>query len=136
MQAAATRAAGIPRLRRTDRLNATPHLVAADHSGLLNALPIAAAVIERTSERMLKVVAHNDRFVEAVERSSCTALDWNEADCLKDGPIAELIQNFFDGVDACGELDFKQGEGVASHYFRLKLAPLPATGASLPSKKL
>jgi diguanylate cyclase (GGDEF)-like protein len=132
MQAAATRAAGIPRLRRTDRLNATPHLVAADHSGLLNALPIAAAVIERTSERTLKVVAHNDRFVEAVERSSCTALDWNEADCLRDGPIAELIQNFFDGVDACGELDFKQGEGVASHYFRLKLAPLPANGASVP----
>src|SRR4051812_47258645 len=99
MQAAAARPAGIPRLRRTDRLKATPHLLAADHSGLLNALPIAAAVIERTSEQALKVVAHNDRFVEAVERSSCTALDWNQADCLKAGPIAELIQNFFDGID-------------------------------------
>jgi len=132
MQAAATRPAGIPRLRRTDRLNATPPLLAADHSGLLDALPIAAAVIERTSQGALKVAAHNSRFVDAVERSSCTALDWNDADCLKEGPIADLIQNFFDGSDVCGELDFKQGEGVSSHYFRLKLAPLPASGLPSP----
>jgi diguanylate cyclase (GGDEF)-like protein len=132
MQAAATRPGGIRRLRRTDRLNATPHLVAADHSGLLAALPIAAAVIERTAEHALKIIGHNSRFVEAVERSSCTALDWNEAECLKEGAIADLIQKFFDGSDLTGELDFKQGEGVSSHYFRLKLAPLPAANSQMP----
>ena len=53
------------------------------------------------------------------------ANDWNEADCLKSGPIADLIHRFFDGTDVTGELDFKDGEGVASRYFRVKLAPLP-----------
>src|SRR5437762_12512639 len=129
MQAAATRATGVQRLRRSDRLNATPHLVAADDLGLLNALPIAAAIIERTDDKKLKVAAHNSRFVEAVQKSSCTALDWNDADCLKGGPIAEVIQNFFDGADATGELDFKQGEGVSTHFFRLKLAPLAKKGS-------
>jgi diguanylate cyclase (GGDEF)-like protein len=125
MQAAATRATGVQRLRRSDRLNATPHLSAADDLGLLNALPIAAAIIERQDDKCLKVAAHNSRFIEAVKRSNCSALNWNEADCLKAGAIADLLHNFFDGVDTAGELDFKHGEGVSSHFFRLKLAPLP-----------
>jgi len=132
MQAAASRAAGVQRPRRTDRSNVIPHLVAADDLGLLNALPIAAAIIERTENKKLKVAAHNDRFVEAVEKSSCTALDWNKADCLKAGPIADVIQNFFDGTDVTGELDFKQGDGVSTHYFRLKLAPLAKKDSQFP----
>ena len=125
MQTAATRATGVQRLRRSDRLNATPHLSSADDLGLLNALPIAAAIIERQDDKRLKVAAHNSRFIEAVERSNCSALNWNEADCLKAGAIADLLHNFFDGVETAGELDFKHGEGVSSHFFRLKLAPLP-----------
>ena len=132
MQAAAPRPASGQRLRRSDRLNATPHLVTADDVGLLNALPIAAAIIERTDEGKLRVAAHNNRFVEAVERSECIALDWNEADCLKAGEIADLLQKFFDGTEVVGELDFKQGDGVASHFFRLKLAPLPKKDSPFP----
>jgi diguanylate cyclase (GGDEF)-like protein len=105
-------------------LNATPHLSAVDDFGLLNALPIAAAVIERNPDGALNVAAHNGRFVQAVERSSCTADDWNQADCLTSGPIAELVQRFLDGDDPNGELDLKQGEGVSSQFFRLKLATL------------
>jgi diguanylate cyclase (GGDEF)-like protein len=96
-----------------------------DDIGLLNALPIAAAIIERTENGLLHVAAHNSRFVDVVEKSNCTALNWDEAECLKSGPIAELIQSFFEGSNETGELDFKQGEGVSSHFFRLKLAPLP-----------
>jgi diguanylate cyclase (GGDEF)-like protein len=125
MQAAATRQSGAQKLPPTDRSNGKPRLVAVDDQGLLDALPIAAAVIERTTDRSLRVASHNSRFVEAVQRSSCTALDWNEADCLKSGPIAELLHCYFDGTDLEGELDFRQGEGVSSQYFRLKLAPLP-----------
>jgi len=125
MQAAATRPAAVQRLRRSDRLNATPHLTAVDDLGLLEALPIAAAVIQRTADRVLSVAAHNERFVDAVRRSTCTASDWNDADCLKNGVIAELVQRFLDGDDPSGELDIKQGEGVSSQFFRLKLAPLP-----------
>ena len=132
MQAAARRASGAQRTRRSERLNPAPHLVVADDIGLLNALPIAAAIIERCDDNSLKVAAHNGRFVEVVEKSNCTALDWNEADCLKGGPIADLIQNFFDGADQQGELDFKQGEGVSSQFFRLKLAPLPKKDLPFP----
>ena len=130
MQAAASRPASVQRLRRSDRLNAIPQSAAVDDIGLLNALPIAAAIIERADEGALKVAAHNSRFVDAVEQSNCTALDWNEAECLKAGPIAELIQNFFDGSDVTGELDFRHGEGVSAHFFRLKLAPLPKNETS------
>src|SRR5436309_9650775 len=99
MQAAASRPAAVQRLRRSDRLNAIPHRSAVDDLGLLEALPIAAAIVERTPDRTLQVAAHNARFVDAVKRSTCTATDWNEADCLKTGPIAELVQHFLDGDD-------------------------------------
>ena len=130
MQAAASRPAEVSRHRRTDNPSATPHLAAADDVGLLDALPIAAAVIERGSDGSFDVAAHNSRFDELVERSNCTALDWNQADCLKSGPIADLLGNFFDGSDESGELDFKDGDGVSAQFYRIKLAPLPRTNGS------
>jgi diguanylate cyclase (GGDEF)-like protein len=130
MQAATNRSASVQRLRRTDRLNTSPHASAVDDVGLLGALPIAAAIIERTKSGKLVVTDHNGRFTETVERSACTALNWNEADCLKDGPIADLLHAYFEGTNLTGELDFKQGEGISSHFFRLKLAPLPRKGSS------
>jgi diguanylate cyclase (GGDEF)-like protein len=130
MQAAATRAAGISKLRRADRSNASPQLAAADDIGLLNALPIGAAIIERARDGCLKVSKHNSRFVDIVQKSNCTALDWNEAECLKSGPVAELLQNFFAGGAAPDELDLKHGDGVSSHFFRVKLAPLPKRNSS------
>ncbi len=124
MQAAAHRLPAAGRQRRTENPSAKPHLATADDTGLLNALPIAAAIVERDKDS-LKVVAHNSRFFETVSQSTCTASDWNEADCLKSGPIAELLHQFFDGTNVAGDLDFKDGEGVSSRYFRVKLAPLP-----------
>lgn len=115
-----------------DRSNATPHLAAADDTALLHALPIAAAIIERTDDGKLNVKLRNSRFVETVERCNHSALDWNRADCLKKGPIADLINRFFDRLDETGELDFKQGEGVSAHFFRLKLAPLPRKDSTSP----
>lgn len=130
MQAAATRPATTSGGRRADNLSATPHHAAADDTGLLDALPIAAAVIERTGDGSFRVVAHNSRFLATVERSSCTALDWNDADCLKGGPIADLLCNFFDSTDLSGELDFTDGDGVSAQFYRIKLAPLPRSGGS------
>ena len=106
-------------------MGATPHLGGADDVGLLNALPIAAAVIESAKDRSLGVVAHNSRFEELVKRSNCTAIDWDEADCLKNGRIGDLLRNFFDGDDAPDELDFTDGDGVSAQFYRIKLAPLP-----------
>src|SRR4051794_33340125 len=132
MQAAASRSRGAPRHRRTDISNATPHLATADDTGLLDALPIAAAVVERRPDGGFEVAAHNRRFVETIDRSTCTALQWEEADCLKGGPIADLLKGYFDGTDHSGELDFRDGDGVSARYFRLKLAPLPKNGSTAP----
>jgi hypothetical protein len=92
---------------------------------LLHALPIAAAIIERDADRALKVTAHNQRFFDTVCQSSCTALDLSQGECLRSGPIAERVQGFFDGKESSDDLDFKDGEGISAHYFRMKLAPLP-----------
>jgi diguanylate cyclase (GGDEF)-like protein len=125
MQAATNRVPRVERQRRADNPSAKPHLATADDIGLLDALPIAAAIIERQDDRCLKVAGYNSRFYDTVKQSTCTALDWNEADCLKSGPIADLLQRSFDGTDVAGELDFMDGEGVSSRFFRVKLAPLP-----------
>ncbi len=132
MQAAITRSPAVPRQRRADKISAIPHLLTADDTGLLDALPIAAAVIERDDDRALKVTAHNTRFRDTVDRSSCTALDWNEAECLRAGPVSDMLHAFFDGSPVAGELDFKDGEGVTSRYFRMKLAPLPRARSEPP----
>jgi len=124
MQAAVKRHSAVARPPEAEKLAVEPRLGAGD-TGLLDALPIAAAIIERDAEGRLKVAAHNSRFFDTVQDSSCTATDWDEADCLKSGPIAELIQNYFDGTDVAGDLDFRDGEGLSARYFRVKLAPLP-----------
>jgi diguanylate cyclase (GGDEF)-like protein len=104
----------------------------ADDTGLLDALPIAAAIIERSDQGRFQVTAYNSRFARTVEQSSCTALDWNEAYCLDAGAIAETLQRFFDGTNSEGQLDFTDGEGVSAHEFRLKLAPLPRGEGNRP----
>jgi diguanylate cyclase (GGDEF)-like protein len=104
---------------------ATPHLAAAGDTGLLDALPIAAAIVELGKDGSFSVAAHNSRFIDLVKRSNCTALDWNDAHCLKNGPIADLLRKFFDGSDVVGELDFTDGDGVSAQFYRIKLAPLP-----------
>ena len=131
MQAAANRLAGPNRPRRGTNSGIKPHLATADDAALLGALPIAAAVITQLGDGGIRVLAHNARFRETVAQSTCSALEWDEAECLKAGPISEVLTNFFAGTDTTGELEFRDGEGVAARYFRMKLAPLPrARGAA------
>ncbi|HWC56127.1 MAG TPA: hypothetical protein VG434_04075, partial [Sphingomicrobium sp.] len=61
-------------------MSVKPQLGIADDTGLLDALPIAAAVIERARNGSFRVATHNSRFLQLVERSACTALNWNDAD--------------------------------------------------------
>jgi diguanylate cyclase (GGDEF)-like protein len=131
MQAAVNRLPNEKIVRQGEKSRAKPHLATADDTALLGALPIAAAVIGK-ADCGLKVISFNDRFRDAVEHSTCTALDWDEADCLKDGPIAELLRQFFDDPVGSGELDFRDGEGVAARFFRLKLAALPQGDGAMP----
>ena len=132
MQAAVNRLPNRNSVRQGEKSREKPHLATAEDAALLCALPIAAAVIGNAKDG-LKVVSYNDRFRETVELSTCTALDWDKADCLKDGAIAEILREFFDaGSDTPGELDFRDGEGVSARYYRLKLAPLPKGEDSTP----
>ena len=132
MQAAAKRLSGEHNSRRAHDPMQHSRLAAADGSALLDALPIAAAIIGRNGDNQLQVLDHNARFKDTVDQSTCTALNWNEADCLRDGPIASLIHGYFAGDDLVGELDFRDGEGLSARYLRIKLAPLPKVDKDVP----
>ena len=132
MQAAAKRLSGEHNSRRAHDPMQHSRLAAADGSALLDALPIAAAIIGRNGDNQLQVLDHNARFKDTVDQSTCTALNWNEADCLRDGPIASLIHGYFAGDDPVGELDFRDGEGLSARYLRIKLAPLPKVDKDVP----
>ena len=92
MQAAVNRLLDSKAVRQGENSGANSHLATADDAALLDALPIAAAVIGRRSEG-LNVLSYNERFRETVNLSTCTALDWDEAECLKDGPIADMLRH-------------------------------------------
>ena len=132
MQAADKRTRGRTRARRSDASGAILPLPSADDSTLLSALPIAAAVVGRNQDGGLKVLAHNSRFVEAIAQSTCSAVDWDDAECLKNGPIAELFDSYFSDPLSPGELDLKDGEGLSARYLRIKLAPLPKGEDCIP----
>jgi hypothetical protein len=90
-----------------------------DDAPLLGALPIAAAVVTQGEDGAIRLQAHNERFRETVAQSTCASLKWDDAQCLRAGPIAELLTNFFAGTNVVGELDFRDGEGFAARYFRI-----------------
>jgi diguanylate cyclase (GGDEF)-like protein len=131
MQAAVNRLLDTNSVRQGEKSRSKSHLATADDAALLGALPIAAAVIGNSKEGP-KVLSFNARFKDTVELSTCTALNWDNADCLKEGPISEVLRDFFDKSSASGELDFRDGDGVSARYFRLKLAPLPKGEGAMP----
>ena len=98
---------------------------------LLDALPIAAAIVGRDESGALRVLLHNETFTSVVRASSCVAEDWETAKCITSGPIGKLLHGYFDNCEA-DELDFRDGEGVAACYYRVKLAPLQRTPGALP----
>ena len=127
---AASRRANGERHRRPDNQTRKPHRAGADEGGLLDALPIAAVVVERLTKGHSPLGSTTRAFtpwsrIPIVQRS-----DWNNAECLKSGPIADLLIAYFEGSDETGELDFKDGEGVSALFYRINLAPLPAAANS------
>jgi diguanylate cyclase (GGDEF)-like protein len=126
MQTAAQRTGSRTRAPGVDACVLPGAVAAGDDLALLSALPIAAAVVGQDEDGGPRVLAYNERFVETIARSTCSATDWNDADCLKSGPIAELFESYFSDPVSSGELDLKDGEGVAARYLRIKLAPLAA----------
>jgi diguanylate cyclase (GGDEF)-like protein len=122
MQSASERNGRPTRTRRTDAPGAKPHLATADDTALLSALPIAAAIIA-LGEGKAEILAHNQRFSDTLGRNRDDS--WSNGKWLDDGPVAELFSEFFADPLSSGELDVRDGDGVAARFLRIKLAPLP-----------
>jgi len=124
MQAAANRLSAPKRVRTAHTAGTIAALATNDDTALLEALPIAAAVVGLTSKGILKLIDRNTRFDEVIARTGDAAMmsgDFRECTHIQ---IAVLMQAFLADFDAPSELEFCDGEGVAAHHFRIKLAPL------------
>src|SRR3989337_2610922 len=95
MQAAANRLSAPKRARTAHTAGTIAALATNADTTLLEALPIAAAVITKRADARLTVLSHNQRFTDTIEQSTCTALDYADAECLKDGPITEPTDQLF-----------------------------------------
>lgn len=124
MQAAAARPAGIQRLRRSDSSNATPHLRAGDDTGLLEALPIAAAIFSQKDGK-LWVHTMNPRFLELAGCGGDPKLFAQQFKQYSAGPGGRFTLDYLsDPASAPNELELTEGEGVAKRFLTIKLSPL------------
>jgi diguanylate cyclase (GGDEF)-like protein len=122
MQSASERNGRPTRTRRTDVPGAKPHLATADDTALLSALPIAAGIIGLRDGKA-EILAQNQRFSDTLGRNRDES--WTDGKWLEEGPVAELFHKYFADPLSSGELDVRDGDGVAARFLRIKLAPLP-----------
>jgi diguanylate cyclase (GGDEF)-like protein len=101
-----------------------PLLADADRN-LLDALPIAAAVVGITPHNVLKLIDRNGRFDETMAMAGETKMMGGDfRDCVH-LQIASLMQSFLADFNSASELEFSHGEGISARHYRIKLAPLP-----------
>jgi diguanylate cyclase (GGDEF)-like protein len=104
----------------------------ADGSVLLEALPIAAAILEWKQGGKIRVAGHNRLFTETIAISTAGTLDEVSRHCLSgDSLIARYLSAWFEGDEATPDLEFRDGSGITARFYRLKLAPLPAEGKTV-----
>ncbi len=124
MQAAANRSAASKGARPAAQTSDLGIRAAAEDGALLNALPIAAAVVGLTSKGVLKLIDRNSRFDDVMASTGDAELmngDFRHCAYLH---IAQLMQDFLADFSATDEIDFCDGDGIGARYFRIKLAPL------------
>ncbi|MDP9164400.1 MAG: EAL domain-containing protein [Pseudomonadota bacterium] len=92
---------------------------------LLNALPIAAAIVGLTPSGVLKLLDRNSRFDDVTAATGDAAMSSGDFRNCSHMRIASLMLEFLRSPGAASELDFSDGEGVSARHFRIKLAPLP-----------
>ena len=91
---------------------------------LLNALPIAAAVVGLTRHGVLKMLDRNAKFDEVMAFTGDPLLMSGDFRSCAHLQIAQLMMAFLADHSAPSELDFTEGEGISPRHFRIKLAPL------------
>lgn len=95
---------------------------------MLEALPIAAVIVERENGR-LRLSSHNRLFEETMNASTVGSVAGAARHCLEgEGRIATHLRHWFEAQDRCGDFDFYDGKGLAARFFCMKLAPLPSGG--------
>ncbi len=115
--------------------SASPHgddAVPNGDAAFLAALPIAAAVIAQDAAGELTLEAHNTELEAAIARSTVPSFDRVAEQCLRTGLLANHLRSWFRS-EAPDELDFRDGRGFETRYYRLRLAPLPT--AATPSRR-
>lgn len=123
MQAASKQLPG-REVGRTASANPVPPNSVADDSGLLAALPIAAAIVGLNKHGLLKLLERNSRFDALMASTGDAAMmsgDFRSCTHLR---VAQLMLGFLADFNAPDELDFCDGEGLAARHLRIKLAPL------------
>ena len=96
------------------------------HAGheLLDALPIAAAVVGLNSRDVLKLIDRNSKFDEVMASTGDEKLMSGDfTDCCH-VQIARLMESYLADFNNPSELEFSHGSGVGATHYRIKLAPL------------
>ena len=127
MQAAASRLSGALRPRRPDNPGATPHIATADDTGLLDALPIAAAIFG-LKDGKLWVEAMNERFLDL---AGCDGTPGQFTETFRKyaaGPPGAFTLDYLNNPGlASDELEWAEGDGIGRRFLKIKLSPLSAT---------
>lgn len=129
MPAATNRSAAVSKLRRRDSYDAFPAPIGAHDRGLLDALPIAAAIFTLVDGK-LWVEGMNERFLTLAQcgGSSVKFAETFKSYASSDGGL--FVKAFLtDPAKAPDEIEFADGEGVSARFFRMKVAPLPGDSA-------
>ena len=91
---------------------------------LLDALPIAAAVVGLTSRGVLKLIDRNRKFDEVMASTGDEKLISGDfTDCCH-VQIARLMECYLADFNAPSEMEFSHGSGVGATHYRIKLAPI------------
>ena len=135
MQAAANRSAAPRGARPVAQTDPKGIRASADDHALLSALPIAAVVVGQGEGGKVKLIEANQRFLDLVASSSEPVLASGDLSSIRDGQIGQFLSAFLADPTAPSELDFTDGQGLGTRYFRTTLAILPRQ-AGLPARCL
>ena len=102
-----------------------PKAISDEDRALLDALPIAAAVVGLTSKNILKLIDRNRKFDEVIAATGDVAMMGGDFRACTQIAIAQMMQAFLVDPAAPDEHEFSDGDGLRERHFRIKLAPLP-----------
>ncbi len=104
------------------------------HAGhdLLDALPIAAAVVGLTSRGVLKLIDRNSKFDAAMASTGDKKLASGDfGDCCH-VQIARMMEGYLADFKNPSEMEFSHGLGISATHYRIKLAPLSRDAKGSP----